>query len=179
MRLLTVDEFLEQFYSRMEKKKQNRGLKSKVDYFCPFFQQEQSSRSPPNIMSLPQIKQYQKRRASQVSPLVKNPPARTGDLKRDRFNPWVEEGTTVQEFAKSWTQLKQISTCPNTHSEVKLLVAQSCLTLCNPMDCGPPGSSVHGILQATILEWVVIPFSRDLPGIIFSSHAYKVQRTGK
>ena len=39
-------------------------------------------------------------------------------------------------------------------------VAQSCLTLCNPVDCGPPGSSVHGILQARILEWVVITFSR-------------------
>ena len=33
-------------------------------------------------------------------------------------------------------------------------------TLCNPMDCSPPGSSVHGILQARILEWVAIPFSR-------------------
>ena len=40
------------------------------------------------------------------------------------------------------------------------LVAQSCLTLCNPMDCSPPGSSHHGILQARILEWVVMPFSR-------------------
>ena len=37
---------------------------------------------------------------------------------------------------------------------------QSCLTLCDPMDCSPPGSSVHGILQARILEWVAIPFSR-------------------
>ena len=37
---------------------------------------------------------------------------------------------------------------------------QLCLTLCNPMDCGPPGSSVHGILQARILEWVAISFSR-------------------
>ena len=34
-------------------------------------------------------------------------------------------------------------------------VAQWCLTLCDPMDCSPPGSSVHGILQARILEWVV------------------------
>ena len=41
------------------------------------------------------------------------------------------------------------------------LVTQSCLTLCDPMDCNPPGSSVHGILQARILEWVAIPFSRD------------------
>ena len=39
-------------------------------------------------------------------------------------------------------------------------VAQSCLTLCDPMDCSPPGSSVHGILQARILEWVAVPFSR-------------------
>ena len=40
------------------------------------------------------------------------------------------------------------------------LVAQSCPTLCNPMDCSPPGSSVHGISQARILEWVAIPFFR-------------------
>ena len=45
-------------------------------------------------------------------------------------------------------------------SEVKMLVTQSCPTLCGPMDCSLPGSSVHGILQARILEWVTIPFSR-------------------
>ena len=39
-------------------------------------------------------------------------------------------------------------------------VAQSCLTLCNPMDCSLPGSSVHGIFQARTLEWVAISFSR-------------------
>ena len=39
-------------------------------------------------------------------------------------------------------------------------VSQSCPTLCNPMDCSPAGSSVHGILQARKLEWVAIPFSR-------------------
>ena len=37
---------------------------------------------------------------------------------------------------------------------------QLCLPLCNPMDCSPPGSSVHGILQAGILQWVAIPSSR-------------------
>ena len=37
---------------------------------------------------------------------------------------------------------------------------QSCLTLCDPMDCSPPGSSVHGILQARLLEWVAISSSR-------------------
>ena len=41
-----------------------------------------------------------------------------------------------------------------------MLVAQSCLTLCDPKDSSPPGSSVHGILQARILEWIAIPFSR-------------------
>ena len=38
-------------------------------------------------------------------------------------------------------------------------VAQSGLTLCDPVDCSPPVSSVHGILQARMLEWVAIPFS--------------------
>ena len=37
---------------------------------------------------------------------------------------------------------------------------QSCLTLCDPMDCSPPGSSVDGILQARILQWVAMPCSR-------------------
>ena len=42
-----------------------------------------------------------------------------------------------------------------------VLVAQLCLTLCDPVDCSPPGSSVRGILQARILEWVAISFSRE------------------
>ena len=41
--------------------------------------------------------------------------------------------------------------------------AQFYPTLCNPMDYSPPGSSVHGILQTTILEQVSIPFSGDVP----------------
>ena len=40
------------------------------------------------------------------------------------------------------------------------LFAKLCPTLCNPLDCSLPGSSVHGILQARILEWVAISFSR-------------------
>ena len=43
---------------------------------------------------------------------------------------------------------------------VCMLVAQSCPTLCNPMDCSLPGSSVHEILETRILEWVAISFSR-------------------
>ena len=54
-----------------------------------------------------------------------------------------------------------------------MLVAQSCLTLCDPTDYSLPGFSVHGILQARILDWVAIPFSRGSanPGIEFGSLA--------
>ena len=45
--------------------------------------------------------------------------------------------------------------------EVKVLIAQLCLTLCDPTDCSLPGSSVHAVLQARTLEWVAIPFSRE------------------
>ena len=44
--------------------------------------------------------------------------------------------------------------------KVKVLAAQFCPSLCDPIDCSLPGSSVHGILQTRILEWVAIPFSR-------------------
>ena len=41
-----------------------------------------------------------------------------------------------------------------------VLVAQSCPTLCDPIDCNPPGFSVHGVFQAQILEWVAVPSSK-------------------
>ena len=44
------------------------------------------------------------------------------------------------------------------------LVAKSCPTHCDPMNCSPPGSSAHGIFQARVLEWFAISFSKD-PGI--------------
>ena len=44
-----------------------------------------------------------------------------------------------------------------------VLVTQSCLTLCDSMDCSPPGFSVHGILWTRILKWETLSFSRDLP----------------
>ena len=46
------------------------------------------------------------------------------------------------------------------YNRMKVLLIQSCLTLCNPIDCSLPGSSVHGILQARIPVWVAMPFSR-------------------
>ena len=48
----------------------------------------------------------------------------------------------------------------NFQNLVCVLVAQSCPTLCDPTDCSPPGSFIHGIFQARIVEWVAISFSR-------------------
>ena len=73
------------------------------------------------------------------------------------------------------TWAKSNAPCPSTFSlfmisfsslvlyaiEVKWRESQSFVTLCNPRDCSQAGSSVHGILQARILEWVVVPFSRE------------------
>ena len=47
-----------------------------------------------------------------------------------------------------------------SRTAVLYLVSQSCPTLCDPVDCSPPGFSVYGILQVRILEWVAMPFSR-------------------
>ena len=57
-------------------------------------------------------------------------------------------------FTKRWREECWV------HSESDSEVTQSCPTLCDPVDCNLPGSSVHGILQARILEWVAISFSR-------------------
>ena len=69
-----------------------------------------------------------------------------------------KENQTVYSFTNSFPPLflsyhwKVVRMC------AKLL--QWCLSLCDPMDCSPPGSSVHGILQARILECIATPFSR-------------------
>ena len=66
---------------------------------------------------------------------------------------WVlqKKSSAISGFRSYWRKL-------TTESESE--VAQSCPTLCDPMDCSPPGSTAHGILQARILEWVAISFSR-------------------
>ena len=56
-----------------------------------------------------------------------------------------------------WAKMSDITI--NAMVFLKVLVAQLCLTFCDPMDCSPPGSSVRGILQARVLEWVAIPGS--------------------
>ena len=55
--------------------------------------------------------------------------------------------------------MAQRATCFSIRKE-EVLVSQSCLTLCDPLGCSPLGSSVHGILQARILEWVAMLSSR-------------------
>ena len=74
---------------------------------------------------------------------------RSFDLVEGYLIPFQQEG-----------MLRDGSVCVCLCVCVCVLVAQLYLTLCDPMDCSSPGSSVHGILQARILEWVARPFSR-------------------
>ena len=102
--------------------------------------------------------------------VVKNLPANVGDAGRPGFNPCVEkipwsrkwQFTLVFLPGKSQGQKSLVGyahAVSHIHTCV-VLVAQSCLTLCDPMHCSLWGSSVPGILQARILEWLAIPFSR-------------------
>ena len=67
------------------------------------------------------------------------------------------QASTQDINARAWDEKGR-----NVFKETNVLseVTQSCPTLCNPMDCSPPGSSVHRIFQARVLEWVAISFSR-------------------
>ena len=47
--------------------------------------------------------------------------------------------------------------------------------LSDPMDCSPPGSSVHGIFQARVLEWGAIAFSKYLPGVVYKTQSFLVE----
>ena len=69
--------------------------------------------------------------------------------------PWITcVNLSVSPFLQHCSDEEQLRACVC----VKLL--QLCLTLCNPMDCSPPGSSVHGLFQARTLEWAAMPSSR-------------------
>ena len=60
--------------------------------------------------------------------------------------------------------------CVKVKSESE--VTQSCPTLCDPMDCSLPGSSIHGIFQARVLEWVAIAFSVTMNGTTVNVNQY-------
>ena len=81
---------------------------------------------------------------------------------------WEKESSWINRF---WQMIEfiliNISTSPSPSNfcwaltvSVRAKLLQLCLTLCDPMDCSPLGTSVHGIFQARILEWVAIPLSR-------------------
>ena len=77
------------------------------------------------------------------------------------FSAGVPE-SSLSSFTTYWSTLVQTpSSQPwdvTPYVVVALTVAQLCLSLCDRMHCSPPGSPVHGILQAGILEWVAMPF---------------------
>ena len=70
--------------------------------------------------------------------------------------------TTIKTKAKTKKVLNRVKVKSSESESSESEVAQSSPTLCDPVDCSPPGSSVHGILQARILEWVAISFSRGI-----------------
>ena len=73
-------------------------------------------------------------------------------------NPHRRASVKRKKMRRRWISYTRTHTA--SYREWKSEVTQSCPTLCNPMDCSPKGSSVHGIFQARILEWVAISFSR-------------------
>ena len=74
---------------------------------------------------------------------------------------WLESSTGWGENteAHAWRTVPPLPWIKSLFCVLLHLVTQSCPTLCEPMDGSLPGSSVHGILQARILEWVAMPFS--------------------
>ena len=86
--------------------------------------------------------------------------------KRCRLDPWVGKIPWIREWQPTTAFLPENPMAKEPGrlypwSEVNWSeVAQSCPTLCDPMDCSLSGSSVHGIFQARVLEWVAISFSR-------------------
>ena len=78
-----------------------------------------------------------------------------------RGSSWSRDWTCVSCFLHcKWILYHWATREAHRWNENESEVAQSCPTLCNLVDCSLPGSSVHGILQARILEWVAISFSR-------------------
>ena len=78
------------------------------------------------------------------------------DCKVSVFIPIPKKGN-----AKECSNYHTIALISRTSKRKGSEVIQSCSTLCDPMDCSLPGSSIHGIFQARILEWVAISFSRS------------------
>ena len=89
----------------------------------------------------------------------------SGDLPNPRFEPLslTSPALTGGFFTTSTTWEAPVLCDMYANVCVHAQTLQLHPTLCNPLDCSPPGSSVHGILQARILEWIAMPSSRDVP----------------
>ena len=73
----------------------------------------------------------------------------------------MERINTTEWLTLSFLSIMKLGNAIGINSTCKLIkFSYIAYTLCDPMDCSPPGSSVHGILQTRILEWIAIPFSR-------------------
>ena len=88
-------------------------------------------------------------------------------LKNENFFPRFPCTFSINFYFKCYLSLSLLCNLKDLNvlnrlieSESENEVAQSCPTLCDPMDCSPPGSSIHGIFQARVLEWVAISFSK-------------------
>ena len=92
--------------------------------------------------------------------------------KSDGLGMGVPEGrkSQVRDWVSKVTALNHKASVLFRTFKLMCLVTQSCLTLCNPMDCSPLGSSVCGSLQARILKWVVLCFSRGSSWPIDQTH---------
>ena len=79
-------------------------------------------------------------------------------LSRDHLLPWLlSPGSGLLCSASEQHRLHLYNTL-----FTRQCLSRSCPTFCDPVDCSPPGTSVHGILQARTLEWAAIPFSRKV-----------------
>ena len=88
--------------------------------------------------------------------------------------------STPKKYTRDCSYLEQtMSESTPTLARLCTQLLQSCPTLCDPMDCSSPGSFVHGILQARILEWVAISFSRGSSPPRDRTHVSCIPRTAK
>ena len=92
-------------------------------------------------------------------------------MQTEKLKPREREGFAQSHPASYEPGLQSSSLTSERKKESGSQVSQSCPTLCHPMDCSPPGSSIHGIFQARILEWAAIPFSiPDFWSRLISTH---------
>ena len=114
-----------------------------------------------------------KKRVSQLALVIKNLPANAGDVGSfPGLGRFPGKGNATHSSVLAWRipwagepgRLQSTGSQDSDMTEHMWVLCakslQSCLTLCDPMDCSLPGSSVHGILQARILEWIAVPCCR-------------------